>query len=42
VGVSVIYKTPGNWWVFVHHNGRRKSKAIGKDKGLALQVAEKI
>ena len=30
------------WWVFIHYQGRRKSKKIGKDKKLALEIARKI
>jgi len=35
-------KDSGQWWVFINHQGKRKSKKIGKDKKLALEVAEKI
>ena len=35
-------KGSGEWWVFIDHQGRRKSKKIGKDKDLAQEVAKKI
>ena len=35
-------KGSGEWWVFISHHGKRKSKKIGKDKRLAREVAEKI
>jgi integrase len=35
-------KGSGVWWVFISHNGRRKSKRIGKDKRLAREVAKKV
>ena len=43
MGVTVRQELRGgDWWIFIHHNGRRESKAIGKDKGFAMQMAEKI
>jgi integrase len=44
MGVKVREKPPesGIFWVFINHNGRRKSKKIGMDEGLANEVAEKI
>jgi integrase len=35
-------KGSGEWWIFINHHGKRKSKKIGKDKGLAREVAKKI
>ncbi len=35
-------KGSGVWWVFISHNGKRKSKRIGKDKRLAREVAKKM
>jgi len=35
-------KGSGQWWIFINHHGKRKSKKIGKDKRLARKVAEKI
>jgi len=35
-------KGSGSWWIFINHQGKRKSKKIGRDKKLALEVAEKI
>jgi len=32
----------GIWWLFIDHQGKRKSKKIGKDKRLAREVAKKI
>lgn len=42
MGVKVREKNPGEWWVFITHNGKRKSKRIGRDKRTALEVARKI
>lgn len=44
MGVTVRQKTKGRgrpWWIFVSHNGRRKSKMIG-DKKAAQKVASAI
>ena len=35
-------KGSGEYWIFIHHNGKRKSKKIGKNKKLANDVAKKI
>lgn len=35
-------KGSGIWWIFVNHQGKRKSKKIGRDKRLALEVARKL
>jgi len=35
-------KDSGVWWVFINHQGTRKSKKIGTDEDTARQVAEKI
>jgi integrase len=35
-------KESGIFWVFINHNGKRKSKRIGTDEGVANEVAEKI
>ena len=35
-------KGSGEWWSFINHHGKRKSKKIGKDKRLAREVAKKI
>lgn len=44
MGVKVREKKKGSgeWWIFIHHNGKRKAKRIGKDKRVALEVAKKI
>jgi len=44
MGVKVREKNKGsgNWWIFVSHQGKRKSKKIGKDKRLAQEIAKKI
>jgi len=31
----------GQWWVFVDHQGKRKSKKIGENKDLAIEFARK-
>lgn len=41
VRVRERVKGSGEWWIFINHNGRRKSKKIGSKK-LARQVAERI
>ena len=44
MGVTVREKPKesGVYWVFINHNGVRKSKKIGKDKRLAKDVSKKI
>lgn len=44
MGVKVREKPKGSgvWWLFINHEGHRKSKKIGKDKKLAHDVAAKI
>lgn len=44
MGVSVRQKprNSGIWWIFLEHNGVHRSKRVGKDKKVALEVAEKI
>lgn len=44
MGVKVREKPRGSgeWWLFIDHQGRRKSKKIGRDKRLALEAARKI
>ena len=44
MGVRVREKPPGSgtFWIFINHKGRRKSKKIGPDEGLANEVAQKI
>lgn len=41
MGVKIREKKPGEWWVFIHHNGKRWSRKIGADAGLAREVAKK-
>jgi integrase len=41
VKVREKIKGSGVFWIFINHNGKRKSKKIG-DKKLALEVAKKI
>ena len=43
MGIQVREKVKGSgqWWVFLNHDGRRKSKLIG-DKGTAQQVAKEL
>ncbi len=40
MGVRVRQKD-GSWWVFIHHQGKRKAKKIG-DRKAALEVKRKI
>ena len=44
MGVQVREKPKGSgvWWVFINHQGKRRSKKIGNDEKLAKEVAEKI
>lgn len=35
-------KGSGVWWIFINHQGQRKSKKIGKDEKIARKAAEKI
>ena len=41
MGVRVRQKN-GEWWVFINHDGKRKSKRIGPDEDLANDVAAGI
>jgi integrase len=43
MGVKVKEKIPGSgiYWVFINHNGKRKSKQVGSEKA-AIKVAEII
>ena len=43
MGVAVREKVRGSgeWWIFIKHNGKRKSKKIGS-KALAKEIAKKI
>jgi len=42
IKVKEKVKGSGIWWIFINHNGKRKSKKIGKDKRLAEKVANTI
>lgn len=44
MGVSVREKVAGSgeWWVFIKHKGKRKSKKIGHDKRVAQDIAKQI
>ena len=44
MGVTIRQKpqNSGIWWVFINHQGKRRSKKIGRDKRTALEVAKKI
>jgi integrase len=35
-------KGSGDWWIFIDHNGKRKSKKIGRNKKAANEIAKKI
>ena len=44
MGVTVRRKQPGKgnpWWVFIHHQGKKRSKKVG-DKKTADAVAARI
>jgi hypothetical protein len=41
MGVKIREKKPGEWWVFINHNGKRWSKKVGGDPALAREVAKK-
>jgi len=38
MGVKVKERRRGEWWIFINHNGRLKTKKIGKDQARARQV----
>lgn len=44
MGVKVKEKVKGSgqWWIFIHHKGKRMSKKVGKDKTQALKAAKII
>ena len=42
MGVRVREKNPGEWWLFISHNGKRTCKKVGKDKKLAFEAAKQI
>ena len=44
MGVTIREKPKGSgiWWAFISNNGNRRSKRIGTDRKLALEVAEKL
>lgn len=44
MGVKVREKPKGSgvYWIFINHDGRRKSKKVGTDEKTALKVAEKV
>ena len=35
-------KGSGIYWIFIDHQGKRKSKKVGRDKRLAQEAAKKI
>jgi len=43
MGVKIREKPKGSgvWWIFINHNGKRKSKRVGNEKA-AREAAEKI
>ena len=41
LGVTVRQKRPGEWWVFISHRRRRKSKKVGSEHA-ARRLAEKV
>lgn len=44
MGVKVRERPKGSgvWWIFIDHQGIRKSKKIGKDRRVALEAAKRI
>ncbi len=44
MGVTVREKPKGSgvWWVFISHDGKRRSKHVGPDESLAREVAKKL
>ena len=42
VKIKEKIKGSGEWWIFINHNGRRRSKKIGHNKKLAQKVAGNI
>ncbi len=44
MSVTVREKTKGSgvWWLFINHNGKRRSKQIGRDKAEALRIAKVV
>jgi integrase len=42
VNVREKPKGSGIWWIFINHQGKRKSKKIGTDCKIAREVAKKI
>jgi integrase len=44
MGVKVREKPKGSgeWWIVIDHKGKRKSKKVGTDKRVALQVAKQV
>ncbi len=44
MGVKVREKIKGSneWWIFIDHQGKRRSKKVGKDKRAAILAAQKI
>jgi integrase len=44
MGVKVRERPKGSgiWWIFIDHQGKRKSKKVGRDKKVALEAAKKI
>lgn len=43
MSVKVRKKGDGKeWWIFIHHNGKRRSKKIGNNKAEALRLAKVI
>jgi integrase len=41
MGVKLKERRPGEWWLYIDHNGKRKAKKVG-DKQAAVQAAKKI
>jgi len=41
MGVKVKERKPGEWWLYIHYNGRRKAKKVGSEEA-ARKAAAKI
>jgi integrase len=42
MGVIVKEHKPGEWWIFVNHNGKRRAKKVGRSETAARKAAAKI
>jgi integrase len=42
MGVIVKERRPGEWWIYISHNGKRKAKKVGHSETEARKAAAKI